>query len=93
MEKLGISVETISGEEIFKGRCIACHSFDKKIVGPPYKETLVKYEGNIERLAEFIHNPQKIDPEYPPMPNQGLKPSEAKVVAEYILNTYNEKYK
>lgn len=93
LEKLGISVETISGEDIFKGRCAACHSFETKIVGPPYKETLVKYDGNLERLAAYIHNPQKINPEYPPMPNQGLKLSEAKVVAEYILNTYNEKYK
>lgn len=93
MEKLGISVVTISGEEIFKGRCAACHSFEIKVVGPPYIETLVKYDGNIEVLAAYIHNPQKIDPEYPPMPNQGLKLAEAKAVAEYILNTYNEKYK
>jgi len=93
LEKMGVSVETISGEEIFKERCAACHSFEMKVVGPPYKETLVKYEGNIEVLAKYIHNPQKMNPEYPPMPNQGLKLSEAKVVAEYILNTYNEKYK
>ena len=93
MEKLGFGVEVISGEDIFKGRCAACHSFERKIVGPPYIETLVKYEGNLEGLAEYIHNPQKIDPEFPPMPNQGLKLSEAKAVAEYIVNTYNEKYK
>ena len=93
MEKLGISIETISGEEIFTGRCAACHSFDQKIVGPPYKETLVKYEGNIEGLAAYIHTPQKINPDYPPMPNQGLKIGEAKAVAEYIVTIYNEKYK
>ena len=93
MEKLGISIETISGEEIFTGRCAACHSFDQKIVGPPYKETLVKYEGNIEGLAAYIHTPQKINPDYPPMPNQGLKIGEARAVAEYIVTIYNEKYK
>jgi cytochrome c len=93
LEKLGFSVETISGEEIFTGRCAACHSFETKIVGPPYNETLVKYEGNVDGLADFIYDPQKINPDYPPMPNQGLKPSEAKAVAEYIVNTYNEKYK
>lgn len=93
MEKLGITIETISGEEIYTGRCAACHSFEQKIVGPPYKETLVKYEGNLEGLATYIHSPTKIDPEYPPMPNQGLKPAEAKAVAEYIVTIYNEKYK
>ncbi len=93
MEELGITIETVSGEEIFTGRCAACHSFDKKIVGPPYNETLVKYEGNFEGLVAYIHNPKKINPEYPPMPNQGLKIGEARSVAEYIVNTYNQKYK
>lgn len=85
---LGLSTVTISGEDIYNGKCIACHQFDKVLVGPPYKEILPKYDGDKEGLVQFILNPVKVDPNYPAMPNQGLKPNEAKAVAEYILETY-----
>ncbi|MFH1197323.1 MAG: hypothetical protein V1720_16615, partial [bacterium] len=32
----GIGIVQISGADIYNGKCIACHQFDKKIVGPPY---------------------------------------------------------
>ncbi|MEW6651980.1 MAG: cytochrome c [Bacteroidota bacterium] len=85
---LGIGVVAVSGVDIYNGRCIACHAFDKKLVGPPYNETLPKYEGKKEELVKYILNPVKINPEYPPMPNQGLKPKEAEAVADYILTTF-----
>lgn len=88
LAEFGLGGEVISGADIYNGRCIACHQFDKKVVGPPYNETLPKYEGDADKLANFILNPVKINPEYPAMPNQGLKPAEAKAVAEYILQTY-----
>jgi len=78
-------IEAISGADIFNGRCSACHRFDQKLVGPPYKETLPKYNGDVEKLAAFVLNPKKINPAYPPMPNQGLKPAEARAIAKYIL--------
>jgi len=81
------------GEQIFNTRCIACHKFDQRLVGPPYTETLPKYENDIESLGNFILNPVKMNPEYPVMPNQGLKPNEAKAVAEYIMQKYMEEYK
>lgn len=92
-EELGLTVETISGADIYNGRCIACHQFDKKLVGPPYKTVLPKYEGSKEQLIQFILNPVKVNPEYPAMPNQGLKPNEAEAVAEYLIKTYEEQYK
>lgn len=78
----------VNGEEIYKGRCMACHQFDEKLVGPPHKEVLPKYIDNEEALVEFILNPVKINPDYPPMPNQGLKPNEAEAVADYMLEHY-----
>lgn len=78
----------VSGEQIYKNICTSCHSFDKKIVGPPYRETLPKYEGKLNQLVAFIRNPSKVNPNYPPMPNPGLKPNEAQAVAEYILKSY-----
>ncbi|PKL81754.1 MAG: hypothetical protein CVV24_13650 [Ignavibacteriae bacterium HGW-Ignavibacteriae-3] len=90
MEEMGISAP-VSGADIYNGRCIACHSFDRKIVGPAYNQTLPKYEGKKELLVKYILNPVKINPEYPAMPNQGLKPQEAEAVVEYLLTTYKKK--
>ena len=81
-EKVG---EKISGEDIYQRICISCHRFDQKVVGPPYDETLPKYEGKINDLIAFIRNPVKVNPAFPPMPNPGLKPEEAKAIAKYEM--------
>ncbi|KAF0140204.1 MAG: cytochrome c class I [Stygiobacter sp.] len=86
---LGIG-PAISGADIYNGRCIACHNFDKKVVGPPYNETLPKYEGKKADLVKYILSPVKINAAYPAMPNQGLKPKEAEAIADYILATYKK---
>lgn len=88
--EFGVGGPAISGIDIYNGRCIACHNFDKKIVGPPYNETLPKYDGKKADLVKYILNPVKVNPEYPAMPNQGLKPKEAEAVADYILSTYKK---
>ena len=80
----------ISGEEIYKVRCEACHRFDTKLVGPPHNSVLPKYVGKKEQLVAFIRNPVKIDPSYPPMPNPGLKPQEAEAVATYMLEHFEK---
>jgi len=79
-----VAVE-INGEEIYKVRCASCHKFDRKLVGPPHNEVVPKYFGKEEMLLAFIKNPSRIDETYPPMPNPGLKPAEAKAVANYVL--------
>lgn len=81
----------ISGEDIYNGRCSACHKFDVKLIGPPYQETVPKYNGDVKKLAQFIYNPVKMNPDYPPMPNQGLKMPEAEAVAKYIIDRVNQK--
>ncbi len=87
MEKLtgADKAPQISGEDIYKNICSSCHSFDHKVVGPPYKQTLPKYKGNVDKLVAFILHPTQNNPGYPPMPNPGLKPDEARAVATYIL--------
>lgn len=86
-------VSSAVGENIFNTRCFACHKFDQRLVGPPYKETLPKYENDMDALVKFILNPVKKNPDYPIMPNQGLTPAEAKAVAKYIMETYLSDYK
>jgi len=90
---LGGNILVVSGADIFNGKCIACHNFDKKIVGPAYKDVLQKYEGKMVNLVKFVLNPIKVNPDYPVMPNQGLKPNEAEAIADYIMKTYTEQYK
>ncbi len=80
----------INGQEIYDARCAACHRFDQVLVGPAYNDVLQKYDGKIEELVKFVLNPVKIDPKFPPMPNQGLKPNEAEAVSKYIMETYKQ---
>ena len=87
----GNKPKAMTGEQIYKNICSSCHSFDHKIVGPPYKETLPKYEGHIDKLIAFIRNPVQNNPGYPPMPNPGLTPIEADSIAHYIMATYKNK--
>ncbi len=89
MQKMyGAGIIEISGEDIFNGRCIACHQFDKKLTGPPYNTVLPKYDGKMDNLVKFILNPVKVNPEYTAMPSQGLNPKEAEAVADYIMETW-----
>lgn len=81
-----VSTSGISGEEIYNTKCIACHKFDVKVVGPPYQETVPKYNGDVQKLADFIFNPTPKNPGYPPMPNQGLKKKEAIAAAQYLID-------
>lgn len=47
---------------------------------------LEKYRLDKDGLADFLRNPQKINPDYPPMPNLNLTEQEAGVVADYLFN-------
>jgi hypothetical protein len=82
---LGINLITFTGEDIYNGKCFACHLFDQKKIGPQYIETIPKYEGKKSELISFILNPIKKNPDYPPMISPGLKPAEADSVASYIM--------
>ncbi len=76
----------IDAQAIFNQKCSACHKFDMKLVGPPYQESIPKYNGDVQKLAEFIFNPVKVDPNYPAMPNQGLKKKEANAMAQWLID-------
>jgi len=86
-----ISTTGVNAEEIYNTKCIACHKFDVKLVGPPYQETIPKYAGDVKKLSEFIYNPQKVNAAYPPMPNQGLKKKEADAMAQWLIQKVSGK--
>ncbi|TAL66792.1 MAG: cytochrome c [Bacteroidetes bacterium] len=93
LEKEGKMAPQINGGEIYKAKCTACHKFDQKLVGPPHKEVMLKYLNNKEGMVKFILNPVKVNPEYPEMPNQGLKPKEAEAIVEFMFKEYGDKLK
>jgi cytochrome c len=76
----------IDPQAIFNQKCSACHKFDVKLVGPSYDQVVPKYNGDVQKLAAYIFNPQKIDPAFPPMPNQGLKKKEANAMAQWLID-------
>lgn len=83
----------ISPDAIYNSKCSACHRFDVKLVGPPYQQTVPKYNGNVQDLAAFIFNPVKKNPDFPPMPNQGLKKKEALIMAQWLMDKVAGKIK
>jgi cytochrome c len=82
---LGVMAKQLTGEDIYNAKCSACHLFDQKKIGPPYREVIVKYAGRKPALVAFVLNPVKVNPAYPNMPSQGLRPSEADSIATYLL--------
>ena len=56
-------------------------------MGPPYQETVPKYNGDVQKLADFVFSPTQNNPGYPPMPNQGLKKKEAVAVAKFLIDS------
>lgn len=78
----------VNPEEIYATKCSACHKFDvKQPTAPAYNDVAKKYVGKEAEMVAFILNPKPVNAaEYPSgMPNQGLKPAEAKAMAAWIL--------
>lgn len=73
-----------------KKNCMACHTVEKKIVGPAYKEVARKYAGQKDaevRLAEKILKGGKGSwGDVPMPPNATVKPDEAARLARWILD-------
>jgi cytochrome c len=42
-----------------KSGCLACHSVDKKVVGPAWKDVGVKYKGNADGKKMLVEKVQK----------------------------------
>ncbi len=69
--------------------CMGCHSIDKKIVGPAFKDVLAKYQGKADAVSLVAHNIRaggagKWGPV--PMPAFAqLSEAEATALAQYVL--------
>lgn len=89
-ERAGPEGAAAMGEQVFNQKCIACHRFDQKLVGPAYKDVVPAYNGDVDALKKFILSPVKKNPDFMAMPNPGLKPNEAEAVARYLIEKVKE---
>jgi len=71
--------------------CLACHSVDKKIIGPAFKDVAARYAGNsgaVDMLAAKIVNGGSGVWGAVPMPaNPSVTPQQARQLAEWVLGT------
>ena len=84
------AVDAAKANEMAKAKnCYSCHSLDKKLVGPAFKDISAKYKGNKDAHATLakkviaggggVWGPI-------PMPPNPVKEDEAKMLVEWILS-------
>jgi cytochrome c len=74
-----------------KSGCLACHSLDKKVVGPAWKDVAVKYKGKAgaeQKLIDKVAKGGKGNWGPVPMPpySPRVPDSDIKKLVEYILS-------
>lgn len=79
-----------SAELAQKKNCMACHSIDKKVVGPSYKEVAAKYAGNKDAAAmlatKIIKGGAGVWGPVPMPANTQVSDAEAKQIVAWILS-------
>lgn len=72
-----------------KKNCMACHSMEKKIVGPSYKDVAAKYVDDKEAVAKLadkiIKGGAGVWGPVPMPANSQVSPAEATQLAQWIL--------
>ena len=70
--------------------CTACHSIDKKLVGPAYKDVAAKYRGNKGAEAELIKKVKAggkgVWGDIPMSPNAHVKDEDIRTLVQWILS-------
>ena len=69
--------------------CIACHSVDKQVLGPAYKEVAAKYAGDKEALARLTKKIREggvgVWGQVPMPANPQVTEAEAQTLAKWVL--------
>ena len=81
----------LANEELAKkNACTACHSIDKKLVGPAYKDVAKKYAGNAKAEAMLIEKVKKggtgVWGQIPMPPNANVKDEDVKTLVKWVLS-------
>lgn len=86
-----VSAPVMANEALAKSKnCMACHSVDKKLVGPSYKDVAAKFgkeAGAADMLAgKIIKGSSGTWGAVPMPPNANVSEAEAKTLATWILS-------
>jgi cytochrome c len=72
-----------------KSACLACHTIDKKLVGPAYKDIAAKYKGQKDAEAKLIDKVKKggsgVWGPIPMPPNAAVKDEDIKTLVKWVL--------
>lgn len=74
-----------------KAACLACHTKDKKLVGPSYKDVAAKYKGQADAAAKLADKVRKGGQgvwgpvPMPPNPAEKINDADLKAVVQWIL--------
>jgi cytochrome c len=72
-----------------KSGCTACHSDDKKLVGPAYKDVAAKYKGDAAAAGKLAEKVKKggsgVWGPVPMPPNANVKDDDIKTMVAYVL--------
>ncbi len=72
-----------------KSGCTACHSEDKKLVGPAYKDVAAKYKGDAAAAGKLAEKVKKggsgVWGPVPMPPNANVKEDDIKTMVAYVL--------
>lgn len=90
----GLAATTVAraaGEEALakKYNCFACHSVDKKVIGPAYVDVAKKYKGQAGAEAKLIEKVKKggqgVWGPIPMPPNAAVPDADVKKLVEWVL--------
>ena len=81
---------TASEELAKKHNCLACHTVDKKVVGPSYKEVATKYRGDKAADAKLFEKVKKGGVgawgQVPMPPNATVPDADIKALVKWVLS-------
>lgn len=73
-----------------KNQCLACHTVDRKLVGPAYMEVAKKYSGDKSAVAKLAAKVKKggvgVWGQIPMPPNPAISDADAKSLVQWILS-------
>ncbi len=88
----GVENEADRVARLYKGICAGCHAHNVRMIGPPTMVVQALYHNNPQGIADYMAKPEKIRPDYPPMPPQAHLSADLRLkVAEYMLSVENKK--
>ncbi len=85
-----VAAPVLANEDLLKKHaCTACHSIDKKLVGPGYKEVSAKYKGQKDAAAKIADKVKKggqgVWGPIPMPPNPNVSDADVNAMVKFIL--------